>query len=112
MQNRKKFIIAGALLLITAIIAGISLKTFPPDPDKVKGTIANDYYPAVGDGGIVRAIINPSSQENAGLKVRFDHDPTPDRTFNCVKADDDSPVAVGGRVRCIRTGIPIQVTNE
>jgi hypothetical protein len=43
--------------------SGHPLKTSSADPDKVKGTIAKDYYPAVNDGGTVRAIINPGIEK-------------------------------------------------
>jgi hypothetical protein len=103
---KNKFVIAGALVLVVAAILVFSLSTPPTDKSKVKGTIAS-YYPAIGDNGHVRFISNPGN-----VKVHFEKDPIVDRLFNCVKSDDNNPVAMDGKVRCISATNVIIVTNE
>ncbi len=103
---KSKFVIAGALVLVVGAILVVSLSTSLTDKSKVKGTIVS-YYPSIGDSGIVRVIANPSN-----VKVHFDKDPMSDRLFACVKSDDNNPVAMDGKVRCISATNVIVVTNE
>lgn len=109
---KNKIFIAGALILVTAIVLVVVFNNSASDTSKVKGTIVNTFFPAVGDAGTVLGIVGEPSSPGHGLAVHFDKDSNTNGSVFCVKFDDDHEAEVGGRVRCIQAVTPPQVTNE
>jgi hypothetical protein len=110
--KRYRLLIAGAVILITATLLFITFRSSSVNPDQVKGTIGGVYTPALGDDGTVRSLVVLPASGYPGLGVHFDKDPNGGREITCVQFDDDNAAKVGGRVRCIVAGNPVQVTNN